>query len=60
MFRTVVFVFCVQVNEVGWSITGYLLDWGLGCEGQRAENLSVRRWMKTRMGWMFRENDLLC
>ena len=27
----------------------------MGCEGQRAKNLSVRRGMKTGMGWMFRE-----
>ena len=28
---------------------------GLGCEGECAQNLSVRRWIRTGMGWMFRE-----
>jgi len=27
----------------------------LECKGQCAIKLSVRRWMRTGMGWMFRE-----
>jgi len=55
MFRTFMFIFCVQVSQVGCSIIPYLLDWGLVCEGRWAKNLSVRRWMRTGLGWMFRE-----
>jgi hypothetical protein len=31
------------------------MDWGLGCKGQLAKNLSVRRLMRKGMGWMCRE-----
>jgi len=53
--RTVRFIFFVQVSQICQSIIPCLLDWGLWCEGQWAKNLSVRRWMRTGMGSMFRE-----
>ena len=43
MFRKIRFIFFVPVSPVGWSIISYFLDWGLGCKGRRAENLSARR-----------------
>jgi hypothetical protein len=30
MLRTVMFIFFVQVSEVGWSIIPYLFDWKVG------------------------------
>jgi hypothetical protein len=55
MLRTFMFIFFVHISQVGWSIIPYFWDWGLGCKGQEAKNLSVRRWMRKGMGWMFRE-----
>jgi len=31
------------------------LDWGGGCGGQCAQNLSVSGWIGTGLGWIFRE-----
>jgi len=33
MLRTLMFIFCVQVSQVGQSIIPYLLDWGWGGGG---------------------------
>jgi len=33
MLGTFMFIFFVQVSQVGRSVIPYLLDWGLGCEG---------------------------
>jgi len=45
---------CTHIHIVHiYTLYTYTLGWG--CEGQWAENLSVRRWMRTGMGWMFRE-----
>jgi len=33
MLRTFMFVFFVQVGQVGWSIILYLLDWVVGVWG---------------------------
>ena len=37
MLRTVMFIFLVHVCQVGYSITPYLLDWGVGVCGAMSE-----------------------
>jgi len=50
-----VYIFCtIQSGPLEYtSLFVGLGGWGL--RGQRAENVSVRRWMRTGMGLMFRE-----
>jgi hypothetical protein len=38
MLRTFVFVFPVQVGQVGWSVIPYLLGWGVGMCMDMVEN----------------------
>ena len=48
------YIFCIcQSGRLEYN--SLLLDWGLGCEGQWAKKLSVRRWTRSGMGWMCRE-----
>jgi len=53
MLDKFMFIFLVQFGQFGYSVIPYLLDWGLGCEGKWAKNLSVIRRMITQMGSMF-------
>jgi len=39
--RTFVFIFSVQVSQVGYSIISYLLDWGVGVQGTMSDKVGL-------------------